>query len=134
VLSQDQRVVVSILGLQAALSLGLAGLAAIWLGQTVAISWLLGGAVAVIPNSFLAARLLAPGSATSADALYRAAWLGEIGKLLLTAVLFAAVFVSVRPISVPAVFGGYIAAQLVVFGVPLMGSAWFDGKDGKTKN
>ena len=132
-LSQDQRVIVSILALQAALSLGLAGLAAIWLGQTIAISWLLGGAIAVIPNSFLAARLLAPGSAMSGEALYRAAWLGEFGKLLLTAVLFAAVFVSVRPLSAPAVFGGYIAAQLVVFGVPLLGSGWLDGKDAKAK-
>jgi ATP synthase protein I len=69
----------------------------------------------------------------SGEALYRAAWLGEFGKLLLTAVLFAAVFVSVRPLSAPAVFGGYIAAQMVIFGVPLFGSGWLDGKDGKAK-
>lgn len=118
----------SILLAQAALGLGLAGVAAIWLGSTVALSWLLGAAAAVVPNAFLAARLLTPGSAASARAMLRAAWLGEIGKLVLTAALFAAVFIAVRPLSAPAVFGGYIAAQLVIFGAPLFGSELLDGK------
>ncbi len=112
----------------------MAGLTAIWLGRTVALSWLLGNAVAVIPNAFLAARLLSPGSGTSAQAMLKAAWVGELGKLLLTAALFAAVFAAVRPLSVPAVFGGYIAAQLVIFGSPLLGSGWLDGKNDKAKN
>jgi ATP synthase protein I len=66
--------------------------------------------------------------------MLRAAWLGEIGKLALTALLFAVVFVSVRPLSAIAVFGGFIAAQLMVFGLPLIGSGWFDSKDGNAKS
>jgi ATP synthase protein I len=93
----------------------------------------LGGAVAVLPNAFLAARLLKPGNTVSAEMLLRSAWLGEAGKLIMTAALFAAVFVAVRPLSAPAVFGGFIAAQLVIFCAPLMGSGWLDGKDAKAK-
>jgi ATP synthase protein I len=105
----------------------------LWLGSTAGTSALLGAAVAVLPNAFLAARLLAPGSEVSAAAMLRAAWLGEAGKLLMTAALFMAVFVAVRPLSAPAVFGGYIAAQLVVFCVPLVASGWLDGKEGGAK-
>lgn len=112
----------------------LAGVLALWQGQVVAVSALLGGAIAVIPNAFLAARLMQPKAGTSAEAMLRAAWLGELGKLVLTALLFAAVFVSVRPISGLALFGGFIAAQFVVFGAPLLGGARLEGKDGKAKN
>jgi ATP synthase protein I len=117
-----------------AVSSGLiAGGLALWFGRIVGVSALLGGAVAVLPNAFLAARLLKPGNTVSAEMLLRSAWLGEAGKLIMTAVLFAAVFVAVRPLSAPAVFGGFIAAQLVIFCAPLMGSGWLDGKDGKAK-
>jgi ATP synthase protein I len=77
----------------------------------------LGGAAVVVPNAFLAARLL--GASASARALLRAAWIGEIGKLLLTVTAFIVIFAFVRPISAPAVFAGFIAVQLVVFGALL---------------
>jgi ATP synthase protein I len=118
---------------QAVVSGLVAGGLALWFGRTVGVSALLGGTIAVVPNAFLAARLLKPGNTVRAEALLRSAWLGEAGKLLMTAVLFAAVFVAVRPLSAPAVFSGFIAAQLVIFCVPLMGSGWLDGKDGKAK-
>jgi len=112
----------------------LAGILAFWQGQVVAVSALLGGAIAVIPNAFLAARLLQPKAGTSAQAMLNAAWLGAVGKLVLTAVLFAAVFVAVRPLSAPALFGGFIAAQLMIIGVPLLGGDHSDRQDGKAKN
>ena len=59
----------------------------------------------------------------SAASLLRSVWIGEIGKLLLTAVLFAAIFGAVRPLEPPAVFGGYIAAQMAIFGAALFGGA-----------
>jgi ATP synthase protein I len=65
--------------------------------------------------------------------LLGAAWLGELGKLVLTAVLFAAVFMLARPISVLAVFGGYIAAQLVILCAPLLGTKRLDGREGKAE-
>jgi len=79
-----------------------AGAFALWQGSTAGISALLGGAIAVLPNAFLAARLLTPGSSADGRTLLRAAWIGELGKLAMTATLFAVVFASVRPISVVA--------------------------------
>jgi len=108
-----------------------AAVLALWQGQLPALSALLGGAIAVVPNAFLAARLLSPKANASAESMLRAAWIGEIGKLALTALLFAAVFVAVRPLSVIGLFAGFIAAQLVIFGVPLVGSARQDGKEKK---
>jgi ATP synthase protein I len=51
----------------------------------------------------------------------RAAWIGEIGKLLLTALLFAVIFGFVRPLAPLAVFVGFIAAQMTIFGAFLIG-------------
>jgi ATP synthase protein I len=48
-----------------------------------------------------------------AKALVRAAYIGELGKLGLTVLMFSIVFVTVKPLSAPALFAGFIAAQLV---------------------
>jgi ATP synthase protein I len=50
----------------------------------------------------------------------RAAWIGEFGKVGLTALLFAVIFIALRPIEPLAVFGSFIAAQLVVLGALLL--------------
>ena len=94
---------------------------ALWpsFGDTAAVSTLLGGAAAVVPNAFLAARLLAP--SRPVDELLRGAWIGEIGKILLTVLAFGVIFGFVRPIAPAAVFAGFIAAQIVVFGALLVG-------------
>ncbi|MBN1240785.1 MAG: ATP synthase subunit I [Gammaproteobacteria bacterium] len=120
-LTDDRRVVLLTLLAQTGVSLGLAGLLALLQGSVAAVSVLLGGLVAVIPNGFLAARLLKPRADDSARAIMRSAWIGEIGKLLLTALLFGVIFAVMRPIAAPAVFGGFIAAQLVIFGALLLG-------------
>jgi ATP synthase protein I len=93
-----------------------------WVGEVAAASALLGGAAAVLPNAFLAARLLQPSRDETARAMLRSAWLGVIGKVLLTALLFGVIFGFVRPIEPLAVFAGFIAAQLVMFGALLMGN------------
>jgi ATP synthase protein I len=54
--------------------------------------------------------------------MMRSAWLGEAGKVVLTALLFGVIFGFVRPILPLAVFAGFIAAQLAVFGALLIGS------------
>ena len=100
---------------QACVSVAVASVSWAWVGEVAGMSAMLGGAVAVIPNGFLAARLLTPSRDLSAQGMMRAAWLGEIGKLLLTALLFGVIFGFVQPIEPLAVFVGFIAAQLVVF-------------------
>jgi ATP synthase protein I len=127
-----ERVVPLTLLAQAGVSVVLA--AVLWLsfGDTVAVSTLLGGVAAVVPNGFLAARLLNP--KRPVDALMRAAWLGETGKLLLTALAFGVIFGFVRPISAPAVSAGYIAAQLVVFGALFVGDSGGNNRKMATKS
>ena len=98
---------------QVALSLGLALVLGIWAGRTVGISALLGGIAAFAPNAFLAARLIN----ADIESLMRAAWIGEIGKLLMAALLFAMIFAFVRPLSVPAVFGGFIVTHFSILPV-----------------
>ena len=116
-----ERVVPLTLLAQAGVSMVLAAVLWFSFGDTVAVSTLLGGAAAVVPNGFLAARLLAPNRPV--DELLRGAWLGEVGKILLTALAFGVIFGFVRPIAPAAVFAGFIAAQLVVFGALLVGDA-----------
>ena len=103
----------------------------VWSGDVAAASALLGGATAVLPNAFLAARLLQPSRDQSAKAMMRSAWFGEIGKVLLTALLFGVIFGFVRPIQPLAVFAGFIAAQLVVFGALLLGG-WAGAQEAKS--
>jgi len=106
---------------QACVSFVVAAVAWLSVDELAGMSALLGGMVAVVPNAFLAARLLASNRDTRDAAMMRAAWIGEIGKVLLTALLFAVIFKVVRPLAPLAVFAGFIAAQLTVFGALLIG-------------
>ena len=107
---------------QMCVSFVVAAVSWVWIGEVAGHAAVLGGVAAVVPNAFLAARLLKPNRDTSAGAMMRSAWVGEIGKLLLTALLFGVIFGFVRPIQPLAVFAGFIAAQLVVFGALLIGN------------
>ena len=89
-------------------------------GDVVGYSALLGSLVVVIPNAFLALRLAVPRRDPGAEALVRAAYIGEIGKLALTVLFFSLVFTMVKPLSAAALFAGFIATQLVTLGGLLM--------------
>lgn len=84
-------------------------------GSVSAYSAMLGGLICVLPNAFLALRLVVPRRDPGAGALIRAAYLGELGKLALTVLLFSIVFSAVRPLAAGALFAGYIAAFLATF-------------------
>jgi len=94
-----------------------------WFGGVAAVSAALGGATAVVPNAFLAARLLMSMRDLRDQAMLRSAWIGEIGKLLLTVLFFGVIFGVVLPLAPLAVFAGFIAAQLVPLGALLIGDA-----------
>jgi ATP synthase protein I len=106
---------------QACVSIVVAAASWIGFGSVAAVSAVLGGATAVVPNAFLAARLLTPTHDLGHQAMLRSAWIGEMGKLLLTVVLFGVIFGFVRPLAPLAVFLTFIAAQLVPFGALLIG-------------
>ena len=84
-------------------------------GGVAGYSALLGSLTCVIPNAFLATRIVLARRDESARALLRAAYMGELGKLGLTVLMFSIVFVTVRPLAPGALFAGFIAAQLVTF-------------------
>ena len=92
-------------------------------GHVSGYSALLGSLICVIPNAFLALRLTAPRRDPGAGALIRAAYIGELGKLALTVIMFVMVFSLVRPLAAGALFAGFIAGQLATF-------AGFLGKSG----
>lgn len=89
-------------------------------GKVVGYSAILGSLICVIPNAFLALRLMVPRRDPGAQALINAAWIGEIGKLALTVLFFSLVFTLVRPLSAAALFAGFITTQLVTFSGLLM--------------
>ena len=72
-----------------------------------------GGLICVLPNAFLALRMFANGPDADPRSIVRAAYFGEVGKLALTALLFAAAFVAIKPLSAGYLFAGYILAQSV---------------------
>jgi len=84
-------------------------------GSVSGYSALLGGLACVIPNAFLALRLAVPRRDPGAGALVRAAYIGELGKVALTMLIFSMVFILVRPLAAGALFAGFIAAQLAIF-------------------
>ena len=105
------KVLLGQIGVGAVLAVAIWGL----YGPVAGYSALLGSLTCVIPNGFLALRLVAPRRDPGARALIRAAYIGELGKLGLTVLMFSVVFVLVRPLSAAALFAGFIAAQLVTF-------------------
>jgi ATP synthase protein I len=105
---------------QLGLGVVLAGLLWGMYGRAAGYSALLGALICVIPNAFLGLRLVLPRRDAGAGGLLQAAYLGELGKVALTVILFGAVFVMVRPLSAAALFAGFIAAQLVTFAGFLM--------------
>jgi ATP synthase protein I len=117
------RTVRNILLTQTGVAVLLAAIVWIWLGSDRAIPTLLGGLIGVVPNAFLAARLFSPRARSSAKSLLRAGWIGEAGKLAITAALFAVVFATWRPLHPGFVFAGFIAT-LVALPLGLL----FDGR------
>ena len=137
--SSSSPVVKKVLLAQTGLTLALAALFWGFNGFISGYSALLGGLTAVIPNGFLAARLMLPRRDPGAGALLRAAYLGELGKLALTVLMFGAVFALVRPLAAGALFSGFIAAQLATFaGFLTQGGSMddnrYDKRTGTTSN
>jgi ATP synthase protein I len=89
-------------------------------GSVAGYSAFIGSLICVIPNAFLALRLVVPRRDPGAQALINAAWIGEIGKVALTVLFFTLVFTLVRPLSAAALFAGFITTQLVTFSGLLM--------------
>ena len=94
---------------QVLVTLGLA-LVFMFVGTVEAYSAILGGLICVIPNAYLAGRLLLKSGAGDSRVFLRAAFTGEAIKLVLTGALFVLVFKYVKPLNVLVLFIGFITA------------------------
>lgn len=112
--------VVRVLLVQLGVSVVIAALFWGMTGDVSGYSALLGGLTCVIPNSFLGLRLVVPRLNKGAGALIQAAYVGEVGKLALTVIMFTLAFTLVQPIAAGPLFVGFIAAQLATFAGFLM--------------
>ncbi len=77
-------------------------------GVVAGYSALLGGLIVLVANLYFAYKAFRFFGARSAQAIVQSFWAGEMGKLILTAALFALVFVVVHPLQPLALFTGYV--------------------------
>jgi ATP synthase protein I len=97
-----------------ALLVALAG--GVFAGEIEARSGLVGGMICLLPNTFLALRIVIAGLRQDAQALVRGMYVAEAGKMAISVLLFIAAFTLVRPMSAGWLFTGYIATTLVMWG------------------
>ena len=90
----------------------LSGIAMLF-GQTEAISILMGGVVHIAPHAWFTRMAFRYSGARQAPRVLNAMYVGETGKLLMTATLFALIFVFIQPVHLPALFAGYMAMIVV---------------------
>ena len=131
---RGSNIIVTVLALQLAVGVALAALFWGLAGGVAGYSALLGSLTCVIPNAFLATRIVLARQDRGARDLIRAAWVGEMGKLALTVLMFSIVFVTVRPLAAGSLFAGFIAAQLVTFAGFLLRDAGQEELDTDNKN
>jgi ATP synthase protein I len=118
VADRNYSTVVKILGYQVLVTLLVAFGFAIAYGWHQALSPLMGGLVAVIPNFYFALRTY-KASGQDAKKIVRSFYVGEAGKLLLTGTLFTMVL-QMPDLRILPLFVGYVAALSVFWFALLM--------------
>lgn len=87
---------------------------------TGSLSALLGGLIFTIPNAYFAYKAFTYSGARAAPQIVKSFYMGESVKLILTAVLFTVVFVSVKPLDVLALFLTFFILLMSNWLVPLV--------------
>ena len=98
---------------------GLLAVGLLVVSKNIASSVLLGGWICIIPNIYLARRLTAKRSADP-NKLTTTFYTAELGKIVITATLFAAAFATQKWIQPVALMGGYGVAQLTHWITPML--------------
>lgn len=83
------------------------------LDTIAAYSVLLGGLICTLPNGYFARKAFQYRGARYAPQIVKSFYVGEAGKLVMTAVMFALVFAGVRPLNEGAVIAGFVLAMVV---------------------
>ena len=82
-------------------------------GTTMALSVLLGGLISALPNSYFALHAFKYSGARNADKIVKGFIRGELGKLVITVVLFALSFALISSLNELALILGFIATHFV---------------------
>jgi len=98
----------------------LMALLALFFGVTASYSVLLGGLICLLPNCYFAYRAFQYEGARAAREIVKSFYRGEAGKLVLTALLFSAVFIGVKPLHPLALMCGYCVVLSLGWFVPLL--------------
>ncbi len=114
----DRSQALLLLKWQMALALLLTTLA-LFIGTGAAIAIGLGAGIAIAGSLYFALQAFRHAGATQAPQIVRSFYKGAAGKLVITALLFAAVFIGVRPLETGWLLTGFILEQLVAWGVLL---------------
>jgi ATP synthase protein I len=101
-----------IVGVQLAASFVVALLLLV-IGGVHAWSALAGGLISALGNGLAAARIFVPYRAQEPEKLVGRFYGAELWKLALTGALFAAAILWIEPLSVGALFGGFLVIQLI---------------------
>jgi ATP synthase protein I len=83
------------------------------LGAKHAFSGLAGGMIALAANGFFATRVFAAYRAQQLERMVGSFYGAELGKLILTGLLFAGAFLWIRPLSAVALFGSFLLIQML---------------------
>lgn len=83
----------------------------------VAKSILAGAAIAILPGAVMARGVFRFRKGVAPRDYTRALYRGELGKFLLTVVLFAVAFTGLQPLSAPALFPAFLVALVVQWGL-----------------
>ncbi len=81
-------------------------------GKVAGYSSVLGGLICLVPNIFLGTRLML--SNRNARGILRATYLGELGKVILTTLMFGLVFFKVKPLNALYLFLSFMVVQFAV--------------------
>ena len=82
-------------------------------GTTLALSVLLGGLISALPNSYFALHAFKYSGARNADKIVKGFIRGELGKIVITVVLFALSFALISSLNELALILGFIATHFV---------------------
>ena len=90
---------------------GISSVVVLTLGSVQALSWFIGGTISIVSNSYLAFKLVSRRSADP-NRVLGMMYAGEIGKIVITATLFAIIFATQAWVQPLTLFLGYTAALL----------------------
>jgi ATP synthase protein I len=115
---------------QLAITVFIAIISLLFPGTTMAYSVLLGGLISALPNSYFALHAFRYQGARNADRVVKSFIKGELGKILITMVLFALSFTLITNLNALALMLGFIVTHFV--GVMMSGFINYSPTNNKT--